>query len=449
MGKYFGTDGVRGIANEHPMTPQFVVSLGRAGATLLKEKEKEAKIIIGKDTRISCGMLEAALIAGITSTGVDCVQVGVIPTPAVAFLTQELGATAGIVISASHNPVEDNGIKFFGPNGYKLPDEVEDRIEGLLNTAEKDFEHPTGIKIGAVLDAVDAEEKYFEFLKSTFPASLDLKGLKIVVDCANGATYKVAPSLMRNLGAEVVEVNCRPDGTNINLNCGSLHPEVLVEKVLSEKADIGLSFDGDGDRLISVDEKGNIVDGDFVMAICGKFLKEKGELDNNLVVSTVMSNLGLDIALKEIGIEGAKTKVGDRYVLEEMQKRSAVIGGEDSGHIIFLKHHTTGDGILTSLQVLRVMKEKNVSLSELASVMKKFPQLTINVDVKEKPELSTLPEVQEAIKLAENKLAGQGRVLVRYSGTQPMCRVMVEGPTQEEIIELAESIAQTIREKLG
>ncbi|MDI6704019.1 MAG: phosphoglucosamine mutase [bacterium] len=447
MGRLFGTDGVRGKAGEYPMTPKVAMGLGQAGATVLLE-EGNRKIIIGKDTRVSSDMLEAALIAGITSTGVDCLRVGVFPTSGVAYLTRELRCGAGIMISASHNPFEDNGIKFFSENGLKLPDEVESRIEEFVFAKDEMFPSPTGMNIGRVQEVDYAKERYLKFLASTVP-SLDLTGMKIVVDCANGATSEIAPLLFKKLGAELIALNCEPNGTNINLRCGSLHPEVMCDKVLEHKADIGLSFDGDGDRLISADEQGQIVDGDYIMAICSKFLKSRDKLKNNMLVITVMSNLGLNIAAKELGIDLAVTKVGDRYVMEEMKRKGSIIGGEASGHIIFSDYHTTGDGMLTALQLLRVMKEENLPLSSLRKVMQKFPQITLNLDVEKKPDLSTIPDVQEAIRDAEAKLGDNGRVLVRYSGTQPVCRVMVEGKSQEEINEIANRIAGVIKEKIG
>lgn len=445
--KLFGTDGVRGIANKYPMTPEMAMDIGRAGASVLLDEGK-TKIVIGKDTRISCDMLESALIAGITSTGIDCLKVGVLPTPGIAYITKKMSAGAGIVISASHNPFEDNGIKFFGGDGFKLPDEIELKIEELIFAKNTKYGNPAGAGIGRVHDVKGAKEDYINFIRDSVP-SLDLSGMKIVLDCANGATYEAAPQLFTELGADVISLNSTPDGANINLNCGAVHPEVISKAVVDNKADVGLSFDGDGDRLIASDENGKILDGDYIMAICAKSLKLKNKLKNNLLVITVMSNLGLSTAARNLGIDLAKTQVGDRYVAEEMQKRDAIIGGEDSGHIIFLDKHTTGDGIFSAVQLLNVMKEENQSLSELAKVMQKFPQITVNVDVKNKPDLDTIPEIKNVIADAESKLEGRGRVLVRYSGTQPLCRVMAEAPTKEETEEIVNSIAGIIKEKLG
>jgi len=444
--RLFGTDGVRGVANEYPMTPQIAMAIGRAGAQVLKAKARS--IVIGKDTRTSCDMLEAALIAGITSAGCDALRAGILPTPGIAYLTKRLSAATGIVISASHNPAQENGIKFFGPDGFKLPDEVEEKIEGLIFARDEDLPHPTGSGIGRVHEIGDAQGQYVNFLKGIV-LGLDLAGMKLVLDCANGATYEVGPELFRELGAEVVELSSKPDGGNINLDCGSLHPESLAKAVIEKKADLGLAFDGDGDRLIPCDESGRILDGDFTMAILAKFLKEEKKLANNCVVCTQMSNLGLDLALEGLGIESVRTKVGDRYVNEEMRRRGAVLGGEESGHIIFPDCHTTGDGIITALQLLRVMRETGEPLSKLAEVMHKFPQITVNVKVKNKPDLESIPEVQRAIADAKRELARRGRVLVRYSGTQPLCRVMVEGPTQDDVGRIANTIARLVEEKLG
>jgi len=428
------------------MTPQIAMAIGRAGAQVLKAKARS--IVIGKDTRASCDMLEAALIAGITSAGCDALRAGILPTPGIAYLTKRLSAATGIVISASHNPAQENGIKFFGPDGFKLPDEVEEKIEGLIFARDEDLPHPTGSGIGRVHEIGDAQGQYVNFLKGIV-LGLDLAGMKLVLDCANGATYEVGPELFRELGAEVVELSSKPDGGNINLDCGSLHPESLAKAVIEKKADLGLAFDGDGDRLIPCDESGRILDGDFTMAILAKFLKEEKKLANNCVVCTQMSNLGLDLALEGLGIESVRTKVGDRYVNEEMRRRGAVLGGEESGHIIFPDCHTTGDGIITALQLLRVMRETGEPLSKLAEVMHKFPQITVNVKVKNKPDLESIPEVQRAIADAKRELARRGRVLVRYSGTQPLCRVMVEGPTQDDVGRIANTIARLVEEKLG
>ncbi|MCK9273895.1 MAG: phosphoglucosamine mutase [Syntrophales bacterium] len=449
MGKLFGTDGVRGVANEYPMTAEVAFSIGRATAHMFKRKGHNPKILIGKDTRLSGYMIENALVSGICSMGVNAILVGVIPTPGIAYLTSSMRADAGIVISASHNPFQDNGIKIFSGNGYKLPDEKEAAIEEMILENEWDKVLPPPAELGKAFRMDDARGRYVVFLKHTFPREYSLEGSKIVLDCGNGATYRVAPETFSELGACVTTLFDEPDGKNINFKCGSQYPETLAAEVLTQGADVGFAFDGDGDRLIAVDEKGDILTGDQVIAVCAKIMKEEDTLDNNLVVRTVMSNIGLSVALEKLGIDSVMTKVGDRYVLEEMQARGSCIGGEDSGHIIFLHHHTTGDGIITALQVIAAMKKRGEPLSELAKVMDVFPQSLINVDTKSRPEISTVPELAAVIKVVEQKLGTKGRVLVRYSGTQNMCRVMVEGPTPEETLEYCKQIAEIVKEKLG
>ena len=449
MRKLFETDGVRGIANEYPMTPEMAMQIGQAVSYILQKKGHQPRIVIGKDTRLSGYMLESALVAGLTSMGAGAITMGPFPTPGIAFMTTNLDADAGIVISASHNPFEDNGIKIFSKTGFKLTDEQEIDIEELIFSKKISDKLSAPADLGKAYRETDALGRYIVFLKQTFPKNLSLEGMKIVIDCANGATYKVAPLLFKEMRADLVALNTSPDGMNINLNCGALHTEGLAKKVLEFNADIGLAFDGDGDRLIVVDEKGSIVSGDQVMAICTKDLKTEGMLKNNILVTTVMSNMGLSIALEKMDVEQVKSKVGDRYVLEEMQKKDAVIGGEDSGHIIFLDHHTAGDGILSALQLLAVIKKKNKPVSELAKVMKVFPQITVNVYVKSKPPLGEQREIMDAIKEVEKALGNKGRVLVRYSGTQAVCRVMVEGPTQKETEAFAGTIAEVIKKKLG
>lgn len=449
MSRLFGTDGIRGIANQYPMTPEFALQLGMAATNRLSGKGK-VKIVVGKDTRVSSDMLESALIAGITSAGGDILKVGVLPTPAIAYLTKTFSAQAGIVISASHNPYDNNGIKFFGPNGLKLNDEIENEIEESL-TKSDEFIYHTGGKIGSVIDDIkDANAQYFNFIKETIKDSLCLNGKRIVIDCANGATSFVAESLFKELGAEVIPLNCFPNGTNINLDCGSLHPEKIAEIVKQQKVILGLCFDGDGDRVIVVDEEGKIIDGDFIMAICAKYLKENDKLNNNLIVTTVMSNIGFYMALKSLQIDVITTKVGDRYVVEQMLEKGAILGGEQSGHIIFLDHFPTGDGIFTAIQLLMVMQKTSTPLSELSKIMKKYPQILINIKVKDtKTDLNTIPQIQSAIKLAEESLKDEGRILVRYSGTEPLARVMVEGPKEDEINKIANNIATIIKENLG
>ncbi|MGD1153602.1 MAG: phosphoglucosamine mutase [Syntrophales bacterium] len=448
MGKLFGTDGIRGIANEYPMTAEMALNIGRATAHLFKKKGHVAKVIIGKDTRISGYMFENALVSGICSMGVNAIMVGVMPTPGIAFLTSSMRADAGIVISASHNPIQDNGIKIFSSEGFKLPDEKELAIEDFIFANESEKQRPAPGDLGKVYRLDDARGRYTVFLKHTFPKEYTLEGTRIVLDCANGATYRIAPDTFFELGAQVTTLFDHPDGVNINVNCGSQYPEKLAHEVVKRKADVGFAFDGDGDRLIAVDEKGAVVTGDQILAICAKMMKKEGTLTNNLVVRTVMSNIGLGIALEEMGINSVMTNVGDRNVLEEMRARGAAIGGEDSGHVIFLEHHTTGDGIITALQVLTAMKREGKPLCELAKIMTVFPQVLINIDVKARPDLSTVPEIVKAIKDAEGALGNRGRVLVRYSGTQNMCRVMVEGPTKEETVKYGEIIAEVVRKKL-
>lgn len=449
MGRLFGTDGVRGVANEHPMTAEMAMNIGRATAHLFKKKGHVPKIIIGKDTRISGYMLENALVSGICSMGVNALMVGVLPTPGIAFLTSSMRADAGIVISASHNPFEDNGIKLFGGEGFKLPDETERAIEEIISTNNLHALRPSPTELGKAYRMEDARGRYIVFLKHAFPKEHSLEGTRIVLDCSNGATYRVAPDTFMELGAEVTTLFDEPNGRNINLDCGSQHPGHLAEKVLQTGADVGFAFDGDGDRLIAVDEKGTVLTGDQVLAICAGVLKKEGGLAKNLVVRTVMSNIGLGIALDALGIDSVMTKVGDRYVIEEMLARGAVIGGEDSGHMIFLNHHTTGDGIITALQVAAAMKKEGKPLSELARIMKVYPQILINVDVKARPEIETVPEITAAIREVEAKLGNQGRVLVRYSGTQNMCRVMVEGPSQDETAHCCRLIAAVVDRSLN
>ena len=449
MGELFGTDGVRGVANEHPMTAEMALNIGRATACLFKRTGHTPRIIIGKDTRISGYMLENALVSGICSMGVNALLVGVLPTPGIAFATNNMRADAGIVISASHNPFQDNGIKVFSSQGFKLPDEKELEIENLIFSDNMHTLHPSPSELGKAYRIEDARGRYIVFLKNSFPKEFTMEGTKVVIDCAHGATYKVAPEALFELGADVTTIYDEPNGKNINANCGSHHPEALAQEVKKRGADVGFAFDGDGDRLIAVDETGTVLTGDQIMVVCAKTMKEEGNLPNNLLVSTVMSNIGLGIALEELGIENVVTKVGDRYVLEEMLAKGAAIGGEQSGHVIFLGHHTTGDGIITALQILAAMKKNQKPLSKLAQLMKVFPQKLINVDVKNKPELSTIPEISEVIKDVEAQLGTKGRVLVRYSGTQPMCRVMVEGPTNDETQKYCTQIADVLREKLG
>lgn len=446
MGKLFGTDGIRGKVNQYPMTPEMALKTGRAVAMTFGG---QGKIVIGKDTRVSGDMLEHALLAGICSAGGNALLTGILPTPGIAFLSKAEGADAGIVISASHNPYYDNGIKVFKGDGFKLPDEKEAEIESLLLDENPADQSASVQETGTVRTLEDAVGRYGDFLKNTLPPDFSLKGMKIVLDCANGATFAVAPKVFRELGADIQALAVSPDGKNINDNCGSQHTENLRTHVVSGGADMGLAFDGDGDRLIAVDEKGSTVSGDKILAICAKHMKKKGCLQNNTVVSTVMSNIGLRIALREMDIRHRITDVGDRYVMQEMRACGAVLGGEDSGHMIFLQHHSTGDGILSALQLIAALRSASRPLSELAEIMEVFPQLLMNVRVERKPEIENIPRVSEIIRNAEKSLGEKGRVLVRYSGTQPLCRVMVEGPGEEETRRYCEEIAEALREEIG
>ena len=453
MGKLFGTDGIRGEANRFPMDAITAYRLGQA-VTYVMGRDKPAghrtRIVIGKDTRISGHMLEAALEAGVTSMGGNADIVGVLPTPGIAYLTESMRADAGFVVSASHNPYQDNGIKVFAGTGYKLSDEAEEEIEDLiLGDGKLDALRPTSHDMGSSRFLDDAVGRYTVFLKNTFPRELSMEGFKVVLDTGNGATFEVGPTVFRELGADVTVIHDEPNGFNINDNCGSQHTEDLRAKVVETGAQVGLAFDGDGDRLIAVDELGNEITGDQILLVCANQLHAEGRLTNDLLVSTVMSNLGLTVACEKYGYKHHASKVGDRYVLEDMRRLGASLGGEDSGHVIFLNHHTTGDGELTALQLVATMLRTGKPLSELAAAMDVFPQVLVNVDVASKPPISTLPEVARAIEQAETELAGKGRVLVRYSGTQNLCRVMVEGPTEDVTREHAESIAAVVRTSIG
>lgn len=449
MGRLFGTDGVRGIANKE-LDSTLAFNLGRIGAYVLTEEtHHKPRIAVGKDTRISGDMLEAALVAGICSMGAEAVVLGVQPTPAVAYLTRHMGLDAGVVISASHNPFEYNGIKFFDGNGYKLSDQLEDRIESLLFDPNNGIANPTGADIGKKVEIDNAVHGYIDFLKKTI--DVNLRGLKIAVDCANGASYIAAPSILADLGAEIVVINNKPDGKNINVKCGSTHPDKLRELVLEAGAQVGLAFDGDADRLIAVDNRGQLVNGDHMLAIFAKHFKEKGTLKRDTIVGTVMSNMGLDIAMKREKCSLQKTKVGDRYVLEEMMKNGYNIGGEQSGHIIFLDHNTTGDGLLTALQLLSVIKETGRKLSDLASVMTELPQVLINAKVSNgnKERYMEDEAIASMIEQLETKLKDKGRVLIRPSGTEPLVRVMLEGENEAEIREDAKALAKLIEERMN
>lgn len=445
MGKYFGTDGVRGIANKE-LTPELAFKLGRAGGYVLTQQTEKPKVVIGRDTRISGTMLENALISGLLSIGAEVMRLGVISTPGVAYLTKALSAHAGVMISASHNPVEDNGIKFFGPDGFKLSDEQEEQIEEIIDGEDK-LPRPIGGDIGVINDYFEGGQKYLSFLKDTIDN--DFEGITIAVDCAHGATSSLATHLFADLEAEIYSIGSSPNGLNINDGVGSTHPEKLQEFVQEKGADIGLAFDGDGDRLIAVDEKGNIVDGDQIMYICSKFLNERGLLRHNTVVSTVMSNIGFYKALDENGIKSSKTAVGDRYVMEEMRKGGYNLGGEQSGHIIFLNYITTGDGMLSALQLVNVMKETGKALSELAAEMTIYPQVLKNVKVTNKEEALNNSQILKEVEAVEHELGENGRVLVRPSGTEPLIRVMVEASTEEECEKYVDRIVKIVEDLFG
>jgi len=449
MGKLFGTDGIRGEANQYPMTPEIAFGVGRAIAHLFKKDGHRAVIIIGKDTRLSGYMLESSLEAGITSMGGYSYLVGVMPTPAIAFVTQSMRADAGVVISASHNPFQDNGLKIFGGDGYKLSDDQEDVIEDLILNNKLSELLPTGQDIGKAFRLEGVNGRYIVFAKNTFPRHLSMEGMKIVLDTANGATYRVAPDTFTELGASVEVIHKTPNGVNINDKCGSQHTEVLREKVVESGAAIGLAIDGDGDRLIAIDEKGREITGDQIMVICANILKREGKLKNDLLVTTVMSNLGLTVACKKYGFRHHASKVGDRYVLEDMKKLDGIIGGEEAGHMIFLDHHTTGDGIIAALQLVAAMVKEGKPLSELASMMDIFPQKLINIDVKSKPDIDKVPKLADAIQQVEKELGDEGRVLVRYSGTQNMCRVMVEGPSDSVTEKYCRQLAEVVKSEIG
>lgn len=440
----FGTDGVRGVAGSE-LTIELATQLGQAGAYVLtKEQEHQPTIIVGCDTRISGGMLASALMAGICSVGANAIYVGVIPTPAIAYLTRKHKVDAGVVISASHNPMEFNGIKFFNGDGYKLSDALEDEIEALIRSHMEGVTLPTGSGVGRIDYRFDLRDEYVEFMKKCVP--VNLKGLKIVVDCAEGASYYTSVRALEDLGADLIPIHITPDGTNINANCGSTHMDELQARVVYEKANLGIAFDGDADRMLAVDENGKIVDGDQLMAICGNYMKEKGTLKKNTIVVTVMTNLGFTLMGEKNGIHVEKTKVGDRYVLENMLQNGYNIGGEQSGHIIFLDDNTTGDGLLSALHLLQVMVETGRSLSDLASVMEVLPQALVNAKVPnhKKDKFMEYTEISDAIRQVEEKFNGEGRVLIRPSGTEPLVRVMIEGKNQEEIDKEAKKLADLI-----
>jgi phosphoglucosamine mutase len=471
MGKLFGTDGIRGLANQGGMTPESALAVGKAIAYVLQNEPdvtakssypvglkplesnrplRRAKVVVGKDTRLSGYMIENALVSGICSMGADALIIGPLPTPGVAFVTQSMRADAGVMISASHNPYHDNGIKIFGHDGYKLPDAMERKMEELvLGDTLKEVSRPTKALVGKAFRIDDAIGRYVVFLKSRFPALMDLQGMRVVLDCANGAGYKVGPLVFEELGAEVIRRGVDPNGLNINDSCGALHADQVAAATIEYRADIGIALDGDGDRCILSDENGEIVDGDQIIGLCAMQMAEEGKLKGAKVVTTPMSNIGLELALKSKGIEMLRAKVGDRYVVEMMRSQGLNFGGEQSGHLIFLDQSTTGDGIVAALKVLEVMRQTGKPLSELKKGIQLFPQVLENVRVKSKPPLEELKEVSAAIKAAKDKLREKGRVFVRYSGTESLARVMVEGENEQQINELSGQIVESIQKAIG
>ncbi|MDF2557403.1 MAG: glmM [Bacillales bacterium] len=445
MGKYFGTDGVRGVANSE-LTPELAFKLGRFGGYVLSQSAEKPKVLIGRDTRISGKMLESALMAGLLSIGAEVIRLGVISTPGVAYLTRALGAACGVMISASHNPFEDNGIKFFGPDGFKLTDDQENEIEKYLDMVDDQLPRPVGDGIGTINDYFEGGQKYLAFLKQT--VETDFSGIHIAIDCAHGSASSLATQLFADLDADISSMGSSPNGTNINVNCGSTHPEALASFVKEKGAHVGLAFDGDADRMQAIDEKGNIIDGDQIMYICGKYMKEKGILKQNTVVSTVMSNLGFYKQLEATGILSAQTAVGDRYVVEEMRKGGYNLGGEQSGHIIFMDLNTTGDGLLAGLQLLNVMKMTNKPLSQLASEMKIYPQKLVNVRVTDKFGVTSNAKVATAIEEVLRDMNGNGRVLVRPSGTEPLVRVMVEALDKDACERYVNKIVEVVKAEM-
>jgi phosphoglucosamine mutase len=455
--KLFGTDGVRGVANIEPMTTETAMRLGRAVAHIFHVSGQSpwhrpghrGKIVIGKDTRLSGYMFEQAMAAGICSMGADVQLCGPLPTPGIAFITASMRADAGVVISASHNPYQDNGIKIFASDGFKLPDAVEARIEELMEGDELDRSRPPASDVGKAVRIDDARGRYIVFLKNSFPRQMTLDGIKIVVDCANGAAYRVAPTVFQELGATVYALGDEPDGRNINEGCGALHPQAMCQAVIDLQAHVGIALDGDADRVIFADEHGKIVDGDAIMALCARRMLSRGELKHSTLVATVMSNLGLERAIADVGGKLLRTQVGDRYVVEAMRQGGYNLGGEQSGHLIFLDHMTTGDGIVAALQVLSVMQEQGRPLSELSAVMRPYPQVLVNVKVRAKLPLDELAEVRRLIRHVEEQLGSDGRVLVRYSGTEPKARIMIEGPDETSISMYANEIAQALVRACG
>jgi phosphoglucosamine mutase len=447
--RLFGTDGVRGVANIEPMTAETALKLGRAIADVFKKEARRHRIVIGKDTRLSGYMLESAMMAGVCSMGVDAIMVGPLPTPGIAFITTSMRADAGVVISASHNDYQDNGIKFFSRDGLKLPDSVELEIESFIFDEQGPGHRPTASELGKAYRVDDAIGRYVVFAKSTFPKELTLDGVKIVLDCANGAAYKVAPEVFEELGAEVISLGVSPNGENINEGCGSLYPEILSRAVLEAGADIGIALDGDGDRCILVDESGRVIDGDYIMVIVAAAMIRAKTLKKNTLVATIMSNSGLEEAIEGAGGRVVRTEVGDRYVVAEMIKNGYNFGGEQSGHIVALDHTTTGDGIITALQVLQVMVRDKKKLSELAEILTTYPQVLVNVRVKDKPDLEGVADIQSVLKSVKERLGGKGRAFIRYSGTEPLARITIEGESESEIKAMGEELRTVVQEELS
>ncbi len=446
--RLFGTDGLRGTVNVAPMTVDVALRLGLAAGVRFRRGPHRHRVVIGKDTRLSGYMFESALTAGLCASGMHVIMTGPLPTPAISFLTRNMRADLGVVISASHNPFSDNGIKFFDADGYKLPDLTENEIAAMVLDQDLAWPYPDARSIGRATKIEDAGGRYIVYTKSCFPPHLTLAGLRIVVDCANGASYKVAPLALEELGAEVFRIGTSPNGTNINDHCGSLYPEVVAAKVRELRADVGLALDGDADRLIVVDEQGNILDGDQLMALCAQSMMARGELPNNLLVATVMSNLALEIFMREHGGTLLRAPVGDRYVVEAMRREGAMLGGEQSGHLIFRHYSTTGDGLLAALQILRIMREKEKPLSELAGLLTPFPQCLVNVHVEKRLPFEERPAIGEAVAKLEAELDGRGRVLLRYSGTESLCRVMVEGENADKVRQYAHDLAEVVQREL-
>ncbi len=446
--RLFGTDGLRGQVNIFPMVPEVALKLGLAAGALFRNGNKRHRVVIGKDTRLSGYIFETALTSGFCASGMDVFLVGPMPTPAISFLTCNMRADLGVVISASHNPFMDNGIKFFDREGFKLPDETEDRIAELVEGDGNSWAYPSPENVGRAFRITDSLGRYIVYLKNSFPRHLSLDGVRIVLDCANGATYKVAPLIFEELGAEVIKLGNKPDGLNINLKCGSLYPEMVAHHVREEGADIGLALDGDGDRLIVVDEKGTVLDGDQIMALCAMDMLSRDELPGKKLVATVMSNMALELFMERQGGSLFRTPVGDRYVVEAMRNQGASFGGEQSGHLIFMKYSTTGDGILAALQLLRIMCERGKPLSELAHLMEPFPQTLVNVHVERKIPFDEVPAIGKAVQQAERELNGKGRVLLRYSGTEAVARVMVEAEDPAKVQSLSDFLAETLKTHL-